>query len=135
VPQPAPVATQPVAQPAAQPQPAPVASQAPAQTALTPEQEVAINDLVALTGRSKDDCVLALRAAQGVPDIAYEILASGLPLNQLGHLAAGGGGAEDMDDPYGDEEDEGGSADAGNMPAGANPFAALAANPNFSLIR
>lgn len=94
--------------------------------------EVAVNDLVMLTGRSKDDCTLALRAAQGVPDIAYEILASGMPLNQLGNLPVGGD--DGGDDPYG-EEDEDPSVGGGSMPAGANPFAALAANPNFGLIR
>lgn len=39
-----------------------------------------MNDLVMLTGKSRDQCILALRAAQGVPDVAYEILASGMPL-------------------------------------------------------
>jgi hypothetical protein len=33
-----------------------------------------------LTGKSRDQCILALRAAQGVPDVAYEILSSGMPL-------------------------------------------------------
>lgn len=88
--------------------------------------------MVSLTGRSKDDCTLALRAAQGVPDIAYEILASGMPLNQLGNLPMGGD--DGGDDPYG-EEDEDPSVGGGSMPAGANPFAALAQNPNFGLIR
>jgi XPC-binding domain len=93
--------------------------------------EVAVNDLVMLTGRSKEDCTLALRAAQGVPDIAYEILSSGIPLNQLGNPGALAG--QDVGDDYGDE-DEDPSAEGG-MPAGANPFAALASNPNFALIR
>jgi hypothetical protein len=43
--------------------------------------EVAVNDLMAITGKSKDQCTLAIRAAQGNPDVAYEILASGMPLN------------------------------------------------------
>ncbi|TNV82480.1 hypothetical protein FGO68_gene4099 [Halteria grandinella] len=66
-------AQQPVPQAAAQANPAPTTSAAGGQpaSALTPEMEVAVNDLVMLTGRSKDDCTLALRAAQGVPDIAY----------------------------------------------------------------
>ncbi len=67
--------------------------------------------------------MLALRAAQGNPDVAYEILASGMPLT----------GAEDMGDDYGDEGEE--DASHGGMPAGANPFAALSQNPNFTLIR
>lgn len=58
-----------------------------------------------------------------------------MPLDQLGQLGAGGGGAgEDFGDDYGDEGEEEGSAGVG-MPAGANPFAALASNPNFALIR
>lgn len=89
--------------------------------------EVAVNDLVMLTGRTKDQCILALRAAQGVPDVAYEILASGMPLSQEALDAAG--------DDYGDEGEEEGSAMGGGMPGGANPFAALASNPNFGLIR
>lgn len=92
---------------------------------------MAVNDLVMLTGRTKEECTLALRAAQGVPDIAYEILASGMPLNQLGQMPAGG---DDIGDDYGDEGEEDPSI-GGGMPAGANPFAALAANPNFALIR
>ncbi len=91
--------------------------------------EVAVNDLVMLTGRTKDQCILALRAAQGVPDVAYEILASGMPLSQEALDAAGG-------DDYGDEgEDEGSGIGGAGMPGGANPFAALASNPNFGLIR
>lgn len=81
----------------AQPSPAPVVqSQAPVQAppsqpsapGLTPEMEVAANDLVMLTGKSKDQCILALRASQGNPDVAYEILASGMPLDGSG---VGGG--------------------------------------------
>jgi len=94
---------------------------------LSPEVEVAVNDLIMLTGKSRDQCILALRAAQGVPDVAYEILASGMPLGQEGL------GGDDGDD-YGDEgEDE--ASIGGGMPAGANPLAALASNPNFALIR
>ena len=101
---------------------------------MTPEQEVAVNDLMAITGKSKDQCTLAIRAAQGNPDVAYEILASGLPLNEgmlSGVGGAGAAGGDDYGDEYGDEGDEG----AGGMPAGANPFAALASNPNFGMIR
>ena len=119
-------------QPAAQAQPQPVAQAQPAQqpstAALTPEMEVAVNDLVMLTGKTKEQCTLALRAAQGVPDVAYEILASGMPLT--------GNEADMMGDDYGDEdEDPSIGGGAGGMPAGANPFAALAQNPNFALIR
>jgi hypothetical protein len=48
-----------------------------------------------------------------------------------GNFAEGGEGGDDVggaEDGYGDEE---GSADL----AGGNPFAALASNPNFALIR
>lgn len=90
---------------------------------------MAVNDLVAITGKSKEQCTLAIRAAQGNPDVAYELLASGLPLNPAG---AGGEPGADYGDEYGDEgEDEG----AGGLPAGGNPFAALASNPNFGMIR
>ena len=99
--------------------------------------EVAVNDLIAITGKSKEQCTLAIRAAQGNPDVAYEILASGMPLNEAmlsgGGAGVGGGAAagDEYGDEYGDEGDEG----AGGMPAGANPFAALASNPNFGMIR
>ena len=90
---------------------------------------------MAITGKSKDQCTLAIRAAQGNPDVAYEILASGIPLNAAGGIGAAGAGGDagqDYGDEYGDEgEDDG----AGGMPAGANPFAALASNPNFAMIR
>jgi len=102
--------------------------------------EVAVNDLIAITGKSKEQCSLAIRAAQGNPDVAYEILSSGMPLNEAMLSGAGagagvGGGAagDEYGDEYGDEGDDG--AGAGNMPAGANPFAALASNPNFGMIR
>lgn len=44
--------------------------------------EAAANELVMISGKSKDQCLLALRAAQGVPDIAFEILMSGAPLDE-----------------------------------------------------
>lgn len=59
-------------------------------------------------------------------------------MNQLGNLG-GGGAQQDYDDDYGDEGGAnpgvgGGSAGAGGAGAG-NPFAALASNPNFAMIR
>ena len=88
-----------------------------------------------ITGRNKNDCILALRAAQGVPDVAYEILASGMPLTSemlnAASAGVGGGGEADYGDEYGDEGEDP-SVGGG---AGGNPFAALASNPNFALIR
>jgi hypothetical protein len=60
-----------------------------------------------------------------------------MPLNaaMLGGAGAGAAGADasaDYGDEYGDEGDDDG---AGGIPAGANPFAALASNPNFGMIR
>lgn len=100
--------------------------------------EVAVNDLIAITGKSKDQCTLAIRAAQGNPDVAYEILASGMPLNEAMLSGAGAGaigGGAGAGDEYGEEYGEEGEEGAGGMPAGANPFAALASNPNFGMIR
>jgi len=71
---------------------------------------VAVNDLVMLTGRTKEQCTLALRAAQGIPDVAYEILSSGMPLD--------GSGAGDMGDDYGDEGDEDASLGGEGLGAG-----------------
>jgi hypothetical protein len=106
----------------------------PAAQALTPEQEVAVNDLVSITGKTKDQCTLALRAAQGNPDVAYEILASDMPLNSAMLSGGNAGGQEDFGDDYGDEGEEDASIGAEGG-AGGNPFAALAQNPNFAMIR
>jgi len=77
---------------------------------------------------------LALKAAFGNPDRACEYLFSGVNLASLGGGGAGAASQEDIGDDYGDEE---GSVDplAGGAGAGGNPFAALASNPNFALIR
>lgn len=71
-----------------------------------------------------------MRLAQGDPNRAFEILMSG-------GGALGGGGADDY---YGEEEASdpvgSGAGVGGGAGAGAgNPLAALAANPNFAMIR
>ena len=87
--------------------------------------EVSVNELVMISGKSKDQCTTAIRLAYGNPDRAFELLMSGAPLpSEIGE----GGFEGEEGEEYGDEE---GSADIG----GANPFAALAQNPNFALIR
>lgn len=73
-----------------------------------------------ISGKTRDQCLLALRAAQGNPDVAFEILLSGgVPVGE-------GGGSEEFGDDYGDESED---------PMAGNPLAAIAQNPNFQLIR
>ena len=103
---------------------------------MSPEQEAQINELVMISGKPKEQCALALRAAFGNPDRAFEYLMSGVNLQALvgaagamGAGAAGGMEGAEMGEDYGDEE---GSAD---FEGTGNPFAALASNPNFSMIR
>lgn len=72
-----------------------------------------------ISGKTREQCLLALRAAQGNPDVAFEILMSGVPLDE-NSLASG---QDDMGDDYGDESED--------PMAGGNPLAAIAANPNF----
>ncbi len=73
---------------------------------------------MAISGKTREECTNALRAAFGNADRAFEFLLSGIPVE----------GSQQND--YGDEE----PADANNPGAG-NPFAALANNPNFEIIR
>lgn len=71
-----------------------------------------------ISGKTREQCLLALRAAQGSPDVAFEILMSGMPLNEA--ALAGAGGEADYGDEYGDESEEPIGGGAGN------PFAAIA---------
>jgi hypothetical protein len=98
--------------------------------------EEQVNELVMISGKSREQCVLALRAAFGDPNRAFEYLMAGIPAG-LGGAGAGVGTAanvgaaeNDYGDDYGDEAMTGGVAGAGG-----NPFAALAGNPNFAMIR
>lgn len=92
--------------------------------ALPGEQEAQVQELMMISAKPREACVAALRAAFGDPNRAFEYLMSGASFGEGG--AEGDVGMDD--DGYGDEE---GSADM----SGGNPFAALASNPNFALIR
>jgi hypothetical protein len=84
--------------------------------------EESITELMGISGKTRDQCMAALRAAFGDPNRAFEYLMAGI----------GEGGDDAMGDDYGDEDP---SASMGGGGAGGNPFAALASNPNFALIR
>jgi hypothetical protein len=45
---------------------------------LPPEVEASINELMMISGKPRELCIQALAAAQNVPDIAFEILMSGM---------------------------------------------------------
>lgn len=129
------IPTAPVQQPTA-----PVTSNPPAATTssstqptLPPQVEQAINELMEISQMPREACARALAAAQGVPDIAFEILMSGgLP---EGDMAEG-------DDPYGDEDVGMAGAAGGDPFAGFNldpevrqQIGALVSNANFGMIR
>ena len=88
--------------------------------------EVAFYELIMISGKPRDQCILALRAAYGNPDRAFEFLLSGVNLNALSSQIGAGGqpgaeggqpGGEDFGADYGDEE--------GSEDVGGNPFAFL----------
>lgn len=81
---------------------------------MPPEVEAAINELISITGRSKEDCVKALKAAQNIPDIACELLLSGQPIPEAA-LGGGGDGQAEDDEMYGDEGDVGEGGGGGGL--------------------
>jgi hypothetical protein len=80
-----------------------------------------------ISGKTKEECTAALRAAYLDPNRAFDYLMSGIPSDGG---QPGGGHEHDGGMDYGDEEPSEGGQDMGG-----NPFAALASNPNFALIR
>jgi hypothetical protein len=46
---------------------------------LTEEEEAKVNTLMEISGKTKEECTIALRIARGDSDIAYEFLANGVP--------------------------------------------------------
>ena len=94
---------------------------------------------MSISGKPRDLCIRALTAAFGNPDRAFEYLMTSIP--------AGGPSAAAGHDDYGDEvspahhqpqpggASAGAGAGVGAGAAGANPFAQLASNPSFSMIR
>jgi len=69
---------------------------------LPPEVESAVNELMAISGSSREMCIKALAAANNIPDVAFEFLMSGnIPDT-----------AQDVEGDYGDEGDDG-AGDAG----------------------
>ena len=89
---------------------------------------------MAISGKSRELCIQALAAANNMPDIAFEFLMSGnIPAEPIG-------GADGMDDDYGDEGDDGAGASAGlgqyNLdPQTLQAIQALVNNPSFPMIR
>ena len=98
-----------------------------------PIDQEALNNLIAISGSSREACTQALRAAFGDPNRAYEYLASGMggiDMGQLGGIPPGMLGDEMMDGEYGEEGEE-----EGDMDMGGNPFEAFASNPKFVQLR
>ena len=77
--------------------------------------EEQVNELVMISGKSREQCVLALRAAFGDPNRAFEYLMAGIPagLGGAGGAGAGAGAGAGIgagananvgDNDYGDED-------------------------------
>lgn len=92
---------------------------------------------MAISAKSREQCIRALTAAQGIPDIAFEFLLSG----NIPDVPIGGG--EGDEEAYGDEEmGEEGEGSVGDNLAQYNLDATtmqaiqtLVSNPNFPMIR
>lgn len=84
-----------------------------------------------ISGKTREECAAALRAAFNDPNRAFEYLMSGIPQGMGAGQPAASSHVPPHEDDYGNE--------AGLPPAGdgdgGNPFAALANNPNFAAIR
>ena len=59
-----------------------------------------------ISGKPRDQCVAALRAAFGNPDRAFEFLMTGIPAGGAGGAGGAEGSQEQMpaEEEYGDEE-------------------------------
>jgi len=140
-PQPAATQSQAQAQPVAQAQPQPPVQQpAAAQQNLPPEVESAVQELMAISGKSRELCIQALIAAHNIPDIAFEFLMSGM-IPPVGGQNDGAGA--DGDEPYEDEgEGEEGDVDLGQVLGQYNldqntllAIQGLVQDENFPLVR
>ena len=74
--------------------------------------ESQLQDLEAISGQSREDCIRALRAARGDPNLAFEVLQNGLPEPDEASV--------NSDEPEAPHQ---------------NVFEALASNQNFQAIR
>ena len=98
---------------------------------MPPELEPSINELMVLSGKSREMCIQALRAAQNIPDIAFEFLMSG-------HIPQAPADQEGANADYGDEGDDGEGAGLEGLnvsPEVLQQIQALVSNPSFPMIR
>ena len=102
--------------------------------------EAAVNELVAISGHPRDQCLKALAACRFIPDIAFELLMSGAPIPDapLGGAQGANEGNEDQEmADYGDEG-AGGEANLDNYDLDEdtkNAIMAMVNNPNFTQVR